>query len=135
MSTVYKKVSILGALFCSLLVLFSSSAAFASEVRPYALTGSQYTIFLYNTVIGSTIISFEEDLLFNVEAYEGVGLYLSCGSIFGAVYWAPNNENRRDLFMLFNGFSLGDFIMGWGISLPQNQPATFFLFLGHLEEM
>ena len=133
MSTVCKKVFTLGALACFMLVLSSSSAAFASEVRPNALAGSQYTIFLYNTVIGSTSISFEEDLLFNVEAHAGVGLYLSFGSIFGAAYWAPNTEDRRDLFMLFSGFALGDFIMGWGVSVPQNQPVTFFLFFGHAE--
>jgi hypothetical protein len=135
MTTVYKKLLVLGALSCSLLVLSPSSAACASEVRPNSLAGSQYTIFLYNTVTGSTSISFGEDLLFNVEAHEGVGFYLSFGSIFGAVYWAPNTEDRRDLFMLFNGFALGDFIMGWGLSVPQNQPATLFLFFGHAEEI
>ena len=133
MSTVYKKVLTLGALTCSLLLLSPSSAAFASEVGPNALTGSQYTIFLYNTLISSTTISFGEDLLFTAEAYEGVGLYFSIGTIFTSFYWAPNTENRRDLFMLFNGLVLGDFIMGWGLSVPQNQLATLFLFFGHAE--
>ena len=112
---------------------FSSltAKAYGSEFTTTALTGSTYTIFLYNTETGSTSIAFEEDFLFTVEAHEGVGLYLSFGSIFIAVYWAPNTQDKRDLFLLFNGLVFGDFIMGWGLSLPNYQLTNAFLFFGH----
>jgi len=104
-----------------------------SELKTNALTGSTYTIFIYNSEIGSTSISFDEDLLFNLEAHEGVGLYLPIGTVFIAGYWAPNFDEKSDLFLIFNGVALADFIIGWGLSFPNYQFQEAFLFFGHAD--
>ena len=112
---------------------FSSAKSFAIELQPKALTGTTYTIYLFNTQGGSTSISFENDLLFTVGAHEGVGVYLPAGGIFAAVYWAPKTQEKQDLFLIFNGLVVGDFIMGWGLSLPNYQLSNAFLFFGYAE--
>ena len=68
-------------------------------------------------------------------AHEGVGVYLPAGNIFTAVYWAPKTQEQQDLFLIFNGLVVGDFIMGWGLSLPNYQLTNAFLFFGYADEI
>ena len=123
------------ALIICFFLSFSSAKSFAIELKTNALMGITYTIYLFNTQGGSTSISFENDLLFTVGAHEGVGAYLPIGTIFAAVYWAPKTQEEQDLFLIFNGFVLGNLIMGWGLSLPNYQLTNAFLFFGYAEEM
>jgi len=104
-----------------------------SELKTNALSGSTYTIFIYNSEIGSTSLSFGDDFLFTLAAHEGVGLYLPIGTIFIAGYWAPNIDKESDIFLIFNGVALADFIIGWGLSFPNFQFQGAFLFFGHAE--
>ena len=129
-----RKIVLLAAILCFFLS-FSSAKSFAIEIKTNALTGTTYTIYLFNTQGGSTSISFENDLLFTVDAHEGVGMYLPVGGIFAAVYWAPKTQEEEDLFLIFNGAVLGNYIMGWGLSLPNYQLTNAFLFFGYAEEM
>jgi hypothetical protein len=128
-----RKTFVLGMLAC-FVFLSTVGSGYATDLRPNALMGSTYTIFLFNTDIGSTNISFENDLLFSVAAHKGVGMYLPIGGIFAAFYWAPNYKFERDLLLIFNGVALADFIVGWGLTFPNYQPAGLFLFFGHAEE-
>lgn len=132
MITCKQKVCILTIIACFILTVVSTKSH-GSELKTNALMGSSYTIFIYNSEIGSTSISFGEDLLFSLEAHEGVGLYLPIGSIFTAGYWAPNFDEESDLILIFNGVALGDFIIGWGLSFPNYQLQRAFLFVGHAD--
>ena len=127
-----RKKLFLAVIVCFLLS-FTSAKSSAIELKTNALMGTTYTIYLFNTQGGSTSISFENDLLFTVGAHEGVGVYLPVGGIFGAVYWAPKTQEQQDLFLIFNGIVLGDFIMGWGLSLPNYQLTNALLFFGYAE--
>ena len=127
-----RKVLVLTIITCFFLTVVSTRSH-GSELKTNALTGSSYTIFIYNSEIGSTSISFDEDLLFTLEAHEGVGLYLPIGAVFVAGYWAPNFDGESDLFLLFNGVALADFILGWGLSFPNYHLQGAFLFFGHAD--
>lgn len=127
-----RKVFVLTIIACFFLTVVGTRSH-GSELKTNALSGSTYTIFIYNSEIGSTSISFDEDLLFTLEAHEGVGLYLPIGTIFIAGYWAPNFDEESDLFLIFNGVALADFIIGWGLSFPNFQLQGAFLFFGHAE--
>jgi hypothetical protein len=127
-----RKKLFLAVIVCFLLS-FTSAKSFAIELKTNALTGITYTIYLFNAQGGSTTLSFENDLLLTVGAHEGVGIYLPAGSIFAAVYWAPKTQEQQDLFLILNGLVLGDFIMGWGFSLPNYQLTNAFLFFGYAE--
>ena len=128
-----RKVLVIAAITCFLLSVLRPAPSYTSELKPNALTGSTYTIFVYNSEIGSTSISFNEDLLFSLEAHEGVGLYLPIGTVFTAFYWVPNFDETSDLFLIFNGVALADFIIGWGLSFPNYQIQSAFLFFGHAD--
>lgn len=104
------------------------------EIKPDALKGMEYTIYLYNSDIGSTRISFGENLSLIVEAYDGFGLYMPIGAFFTAFYWAPNYNKEKDLFLIFNGVALSDFISGWGLFLPNYTLTSLFLFFGNVEQ-
>jgi hypothetical protein len=121
------------ALTCFFLSLLRATPGYTNELKTNALTGSSYTIFVYNSEIGSTSISFDEDLLFTLAAHEGVGLYVPIGTVFIAGYWAPNFDETSDLFLLFNGFALADYIIGWGLSFPNYQLQGAFFFFGHAD--
>ena len=127
-----RKVLVLTIITCFFLTVVSTRSH-GSELKTNALTGSSYTIFIYNSEIGSTSISFDEDLLFTLEAHEGVGLYLPIATVFIAGYWAPNFDEESDLFLLFNGVALADFILGWGLSFPNYRLQGAFLFFGHAD--
>ena len=129
-----RKIVFLALIICFLLS-FWTIKSFGIELKPKALTGSTYTIYLFNTQGGSTSLSFENDLLFTVGAHDGVGVYLPLGGIFAAVYWAPKTQEEQDLFLLFNGLVYGDFILGWGLSLPNYQLTNAFLFFGYADEI
>ena len=133
MITCNRRALIPAALTCFFLSVVITAPGYTSEIKATALKGSTYTIFIYNSEIGSTSISFGEDLLFTLEAHEGVGFYLPIGSIFTALYWAPNFDEENDLFLIFNGLALADFIAGWGFSFPNYQIQSAFLFFGHAE--
>ena len=128
-----RKALVIVALTCFFLSLLKTAPGYTSVLKTSALTGSSYTIFVYNSDIGSTIISFDEDLLFTLEAHDGVGLYLPIGTIFTAVYWAPNFDEKSDLILMFNGVALADYIIGWGLSFPNYQLQGAFLFFGHAD--
>ena len=91
--------------------------------------------YLFNTQKGSSSISLENDLLFTVGDHEGVGVYLPEGSIFVTVYWATKTQEEQDLFLICTGFVLGDYIIGWGLSVTNYQLTNTFLFFGHSEEI
>ena len=128
-----RKVFVLTIIACFFLTVVGTTRSHGSELTTNALSGSTYTIFVYNSDIGSSSISFDEDLLFTLEVYEGVGLYMPIGTVFIAGYWAPNFDEESDLFLLFNGVALADFIIGWGLSFPDFQLRGAFLFFGHAE--
>ncbi len=128
-----RKVLVIAALTCFFLSLLRAAPGYTVELKPNALTGSSYTIFVYNSDIGSTSISFDEDLLFTLEAHEGVGVYLPIGTVFTAFYWAPNFDETSDLVLMFNGLALADYIIGWGLSFPNYQLQGAFLFFGHAD--
>ena len=128
-----RKALFIAALTCFSLSLLMTPPGYTSELKTNALTGSSYTIFVYNSEIGSTSISFGGDLLFSLEAHEGVGLYLPIGTIFIAGYWAPNFDEESDLFLIFNGVALADFIMGWVLGFPTYQLQGAFFFFGHAD--
>ena len=127
-----REVLVFAAIACFFLSVLSPTSD-ASEIKTTALTGSSYTIFIYNSEIGSSSISFGDDLLFTLAAHEGVGFYLPIGTLFTALYWAPNFDEESDLFLIFNGVALADFIVGWGLSFPDYQIQRAFLFIGHAE--
>ena len=118
---------VLAATLCFSLMV-TTVAGNASEIKPTAITGMQYTIFLYNLEIGSTNISFEENMSFMFDAYNGFGLYLPLGTLFTAFYWAPNVLDNHDRLLLFNGVVLADFIGGWGLDF---NTSNLFFFLGY----
>jgi len=122
-----RKRLVLAAMLCFFLTV-ATATCHAGEIQPTALTGMQYTIFLYNLEIGATNISFEENMSFMVEAYNGFGLYLPIGTLFTAFYWAPNVLDEYDRLLLFNGVVIADFIGGWGIDV---NASTLFFFLGY----
>ena len=128
-----RKALFIAALTCFSLSLLKTAPVYTSELKTNALTGTSYTIFVYNSDIGSTSISFDEDLLFTLEAHDGVGLYLPIGTIFTAVYWAPNFDEKSDLVLMFIGVALADYIIGWGLSFPNYQLQGAFLFFGHAD--
>ena len=128
-----RKALFIAALTCFSLSLLKTAPVYTSELKTNALTGTSYTIFVYNSDIGSTSISFGRDLLFSLEAHDGVGLYLPIGTIFTAVYWAPNFDETSDLVLMFIGVALADYIIGWGLSFPNYQLQGAFLFFGHAE--
>ena len=128
-----RKALFIAALSCFSLSLLKTAPVYTSELKTNALTGTSYTIFVYNSDIGSTSISFDEDLLFTLEAHDGVGLYLPIGTIFTAVYWAPNFDEKSDLVLMFIGVALADYIIGWGLSFPNYQLQGAFLFFGHAD--
>lgn len=111
-------------------VFASSTSGYTYEIKPNALIGMKYTIYLYNSEIGSTGISFEENLSLIVDAYDGFGIYLPIGTLFTAFYWAPNYNKEKDLLLIFNGAVLADFIYGWGLFLPNYSFTSIFLFFG-----
>jgi hypothetical protein len=104
------------------------------EIKPDALMGMKYNIYLYNADIGSTSISFDENFSLIVSAYDGFGIYLPIGSIFSAFYWAPNYNKEKDLLLIFNGAVFADFISGWGLFLPNYNLTSLFLFFGTIEQ-
>jgi hypothetical protein len=118
-----------------LFLSFWCTRSFAIAMKTNTLTGATYTIYLFNTQGGSTSLSFENDLLFTVGAHEGVGVYLPVGTMFAAAYWAPKTQEQQDLFLIFNGLVMGNFILGWGLSLPNYQITNAFLFFGYAGEM
>ena len=122
-----RKILVLAAMLCFVLTVVAGTSH-ASEIEPNAITGMQHTIFCYNLEIGSTNISFEENMSFMVEAYNGFGIYLPLGTMFTAFYWAPNVLDQYDRLLLFNGVVLGDFIAGWGIDV---NASNLFFFLGY----
>jgi len=122
-----RKIPVLAALLCFCLTM-ATVPGHASEIQPTAIKGMQYTIFFYNLEIGSTNISFEENMSFMVEAYNGFGLYLPLGTLFTSFYWAPNVLDQYDRLLLFNGVVLADFIGGWGIDF---NASNLFFFLGY----
>ena len=122
-----RKILVLVAVICFFLT-GATGSSLASEIKPTALTGMQYTIFLYNLEIGVTNISFEENLSLMLEAYNGFGLYLPLGTMFTGFYWAPNVLDERDRLLLLNGVVLADFIAGWGIDM---NTSNLFFFLGY----
>ena len=121
------KIFILSATLCFFLTVGTVTGD-ANAIQPNAITGMQYTIFFYNLEIGSTDLSFEENMSLMVDAYNGFGLYLPLGTAFTAFYWAPNVLDKYDRLLLFNGFVLADFIGGWGVDV---NASTLFFFLGY----
>lgn len=124
-----RKIVVPAAALCFFLALAAVSAH-AREIKPTAIPGMEYTIYLYNAEIGSMNISFADNLSFMVDTYDGFGLYLPIGSLFTAFYWAPNYVKGKDLLLVFNGVAVADFISGWGLALPNYNLTGVFLFLG-----
>lgn len=131
MSTVIKQ---LIAGIIAVTVFTWSTSGYTYEIKPAALMGMKYTIYLYNADLGSTGISFEENLSLIVDAYDGFGIYLPIGTLFTAFYWAPNYNKEKDLLLIFNGAVLSDFICGWGLFLPNYSLTSLFLFFGTIEQ-
>jgi hypothetical protein len=130
MNTVIKRV-LIGIITVSAFAF--SVRVHAYEIKPDALMGMKFTIYLYNADIGSTGISFGENLSLIVDAYDGFGIYLPIGSLFSAFYWAPKYTTNDDLLLIFNGAVLADFISGWGFALPNYKLTSLFLFFGTVE--
>jgi len=98
-----------------------------------SFTGMKYNIYLYNTEEASTTMSFEENMSLVIDVYDGFGLYLPIGNMFIALYWSPNYSDKNDLFLIFNGMVISDFIAGWGLALPNYQFTGIFFFFGYEE--
>ena len=93
--------------------------------------GRQYTIYLYNSDEGKAIISFEENMSMTIDVYDGFGVYTPLGTLFIGTYWAPNYSNKNDLFLIFNGGIIADYIGGWGLAFPGFQLTGVFFFFGY----
>jgi hypothetical protein len=111
-----------------------ATSGYTHDIKPETLMGMKYAIYLYNADVGSTGISFEENLSLIVDAYDGFGIYLPIGTFFTAFYWAPNYNKEKDLLLIFNGAVLADFIYGWGLFLPNYSLTSIFLFFGTIEQ-
>lgn len=114
-----------------LLLILITTTAHADYSVGNTFAGMQYTIYL--TKIGSTAISFEENMSLMIDLYDGFGLYLPIGNLFIALYWAPNYHDNHDLLLILNGGVVSDFIGGWGLVLPDYQFTGIFLFFGYEE--
>ena len=92
--------------------------------------GMEYTIYLYNTDVGTTTISFEENLSLVIAAYDGFGLYLPLGNLFLGFYWSPKYYEDDDICLFFNGMVVSDFIGGWGLVLHNYKFTGIFFYFG-----
>jgi len=130
MTARHKSILLWGTSIALLLIAFLPTAH-AIDNKQISFIGARYDIFLYNSDVGSTVISFEENMSLVIDAYDGFGLYLPIGPIFLGLYWAPNYHDEDDLILFFDGLVLADFIFGWGLALPNYTYKGIFLFFGY----
>jgi len=116
-----------------LLLILMPTTVLADYSPKNTFVGMKYTIYLYNTEEASTTISFRENMSLLIDAYDGFGLYLPINNIFIALYWVPNYHDNDDLFMIVNGVVVSEFIVGWGVTLPNYRFKSIFLFFGYEE--
>ena len=117
----------------SMIVILVALPVYADHSFGNTYVGKKYSIYLYNTSVGSTTISFEENRSLSIDSYDGFGIYLPTGDQFTALYWAPNYHEEDDLLMIFRGKVVADFIEGWGVVLPSYQFTGIFFFFGYEE--
>jgi len=123
-----KKAAAVGAVLLCCIMMWAAAPAQAAGIA-----GSAYKTFIYSDHAeeSSTIISFEENGSLLIEAFEGVGLYVSAGGMFVSNFSAPNYLEKQDLTLFLIGVVVSDFLVGTGITLVDFEFYELFFFFGY----
>ncbi len=131
-----KIMSIFKWIFTAAVILLLWVPSGYSQTAMNEFSGHEYKVFIYGRGISdsSITISFNENLTFLIDKYEGVGAYIPFGGGFAGVFSTPNyNKTEKSLLLMFTGFRLADFIFGTGSSFMDFEFVEFLFFSGYLK--